>query len=192
MPNPAHPSYGLQPNNAYPHGVSPVHPSSVTNTHPFGVAHPASYGPPGMGLPPQQMFAPPYHYPLFHPYAPYPYPYPPPPHDTKPDDLWVKVEYSSILTAFTTTIGEKDAFKGHANYHCWNEVLTQAMANAGIIGHICSEPAPGIAQTEWNTPIYQPELSNPPTQAELEARHIWDRNDAWALSVIAACLHDDV
>ncbi|KAE9388866.1 hypothetical protein BT96DRAFT_947305 [Gymnopus androsaceus JB14] len=164
--------HGLQRNAAYPHGVAPVHPSGVMNTHPFGVAHPASYGPPGTGLPPQQMFAPPYHYPLFHPYAPYPYPYPPPPRDTKADNLRVKVKYSSILMAFTTAIGEKDALKGRANYHRWNE----AMADAGVIGHICSEPAPGMARTEQ----------------ELEARRVWDRNDAWALSVIAARLHDDV
>ncbi|KAE9396368.1 hypothetical protein BT96DRAFT_941700 [Gymnopus androsaceus JB14] len=151
--------------------VAPVHPVDVTNTHSFGVVQPALYGPPNTDLPPQQHFAHPYYsnYAPFHPYKSCPYPFPPPAPDTKPDDLWVKVKYSSILTAFMTAISEKDALKGHANYHHWNEGFTQAMANAGVISHICSEPAP-----------------------DLEARCIWDRNDAWALLVIAACLHNDV
>ncbi|KAE9391428.1 hypothetical protein BT96DRAFT_1001328 [Gymnopus androsaceus JB14] len=80
-----------------------------------------------------------------------------------------------IPTCFA--IGEKDALKGHANYHCWNKALTQAMADAGVIGHICSEHAPSVARME---PVYHPELSDPPAPAELEARRIWDRNNALA------------
>lgn len=40
--------------------------------------------------------------------------------------------------------------------------------------------------------MYCPALSDPPTQAEIDARCIWDRDDAWALSVLTARLSDDV
>ncbi|KAE9403053.1 hypothetical protein BT96DRAFT_1083336 [Gymnopus androsaceus JB14] len=99
--------------------------------------------------------------------------------------------FSSILSAFMSTINNDAALRNRQNWACWHDGVLQALADGGVIGHICSEPAPGVERMEYNTPVYRPLLSPIPHPAEIEARRIWDRDDAWASSVLTARLHDD-
>ncbi|KAE9387877.1 hypothetical protein BT96DRAFT_1004704 [Gymnopus androsaceus JB14] len=82
--------------------------------------------------------------------------------------------FSSILSTFTSMINNDAAFRNCQNWARWHDTV-QALADGGVIGHICNEPPPGVERTEYNTP----------------ARKIWDRDDAWASSVLTTRLHDD-
>ncbi|KAE9384447.1 hypothetical protein BT96DRAFT_1008067 [Gymnopus androsaceus JB14] len=106
-----------------------------------------------------------------YPYAPYP--------DPMASESKVKL-FSSILSAFMSTINNDAALRNRQNWARWHDGVLQALADGGVIGHICSEPAPGVERTEYNTPVYRPLLSPIPHPAEIEARRIWDRDDAWA------------
>ncbi|KAE9409428.1 hypothetical protein BT96DRAFT_932144 [Gymnopus androsaceus JB14] len=135
----------------------------------------------------------PNHFP--NPNQPYYYPHPhvsPPAQfaDQFASDAQVKL-FTLILNAFTSTIDNNAALKNHQNWAHWHDAILQALADAGVIGHICDPPPPGVQLTKYNTPVYRPQLSAVLHLAELEAWKIWDRNNAWASSVLTACLHED-
>ncbi|KAE9387080.1 hypothetical protein BT96DRAFT_948642 [Gymnopus androsaceus JB14] len=135
----------------------------------------------------------PNHFP--NPNQPYYYP---PPHVALPaqfadqfaSDAQVKL-FTLILNTFTSTINNDAALKNCQNWAHWHDAVLQALADVGVIGHICDPPPPGVQLTEYNTLVYHPQLSAVPHPAELEARKIWDRNNVWASSVLTACLHED-
>ncbi|KAJ3745228.1 hypothetical protein EV360DRAFT_11057, partial [Lentinula raphanica] len=73
----------------------------------------------------------------------------------------------------------------------WNEAVFQAVSDAFVVGHICEEPPVGVPRTKWNTPVYRPTVSDPPTTQELERQMKWDKDDGWVASILVARLSDE-
>ncbi|KAE9388893.1 hypothetical protein BT96DRAFT_1025270 [Gymnopus androsaceus JB14] len=187
------------------HSVPPVTGNPILNALHPGVAPQPPVHLPGVA---QQMPVHPgymqYAYPIqdqsgLAPINPFSYSQPPPANAIHagyayPDPMASKAKvklFSSILSAFMSTIDNDAELRNCQNWACWHDSVLQALADGGVIGHICSEPAPGIERTEYNTPVYRLLLSPIPHPTEIEARRIWDRDNAWASSVLMAHLHND-
>ncbi|KAE9391664.1 hypothetical protein BT96DRAFT_1001082 [Gymnopus androsaceus JB14] len=145
---------GVAQSLVHPSGVAqqqPVHPDLMN----YGLSAQGPSGPPAF-LPGNQY--------LYPPTQPSAY--------IDPNSSKVQTKlFTSIMNTFTSTINNDAALHNRNNWPHWHDVVQQALADGGVIGHICGPPPPGIPKTKYNTPIYCPGLSTPPHPAYIEAQH---------------------
>ncbi|KAJ3972482.1 hypothetical protein EV361DRAFT_1033058 [Lentinula raphanica] len=156
------------------------HVVQASSVVPYGYPHESSYLPVGR--------YPHYHHPPNAPYPPLHHAYN---HVQSDRESKVKVNYSSIHATFLATIRSTDALRDKKSWSKWYEGVFQAVADGFVLGHICDEPPPGQPRTKWNTPLYRPGLSVPPSEQEIEARLRWDQMDGWVSSILTARLSDE-
>ena len=75
------------------------------------------------------------------------------------------------------TVSHIPILSGWSDFNAWNNGVRSLILYLGYTGHIASQPAPGVVPDSDGVPSYPPNLSTPPSMAEITALCAWWEED---------------